>query len=144
VNQAYNQSILRRCMHRGNENTEWYNRVFKDYPACKARRIYYSHPSNSAKPARIKNGASFPTNWYMIPPKGGPTATHQIIYLTVRNLQKNYIFTAARSRIYRSLGDISRKSFSNSVHRLHAFYTIFYHNICILMCMCNWLIYNMK
>ena len=30
------------------------------------------HPSPRAKQAKIRNGAVLPTNWYMMPPKGGP------------------------------------------------------------------------
>ena len=50
---------------------------------------YMTHlpPSKSAIAARIKNGASFPANWYMMPPNGGPTGNTQ----TYR-LNSNYRF----------------------------------------------------
>lgn len=43
--------------------------VTRDVLAC------YSPPSRRASTARIKNGTSLPTNWYITPPKGGPTET---------------------------------------------------------------------
>lgn len=36
---------------------------------------FFVHPSPSARAESIKNGAVFPTNSYMIPPKGGPIST---------------------------------------------------------------------
>ena len=38
-----------------------------------------SHPSPRAKQAKMRNGAVFPTNWYMTPPKGGPVRTEQSV-----------------------------------------------------------------
>lgn len=33
----------------------------------------YLHPSTIATTANIRKGSSLPPNWYMTPPKGGPT-----------------------------------------------------------------------